>query len=979
MSDCSAKTESEGDETDADASVTCTAEGSGRRGEAFTETGDTGACTPADPTPGHDLEAWEWLLGERRRPQSQAEDLESHTGVPQEPHTSESPDQPQINARRASGFIDELKNDEARRSTVYEPAEQVPTPLGKRGSRAKIDYSAKTCIANTYTFANSTCRDKESGCSVESTTEKEMDADASILSVARDETEGCLRGPKNDEDRRTQTLGRAHTQNIYIERWDGVRAWQTVYRRTYTFAENSEWIDVDTYDVRRRPTANREGQQTRMFDESPYENENVLRVCPSTAYREITGSRDTRYVGLLHPVGEGRANMLIVESRDNPGAKRHRDDERRRPEGSAEQERTNVFVDEPRKSSQKRTRGDPADHRHRAERSARVVEMEKGEPCSVTSRYDVSSERGGSQTTDTRRLYKGKVSRHGAMHATSPRMCERGDKPVSQLQTRSKTRNEIRSGPQTAETFHRSRSNTELPALLNGELRQGLEGSINARCSSSNVVVLDEERGSETASMRRLQLEGNEYRRLLTKRNGEQWTTHPTSSQMNDEGNEPVSLVPTRSKTRNEIRSGPQTAETLHQSRSIPEKGTLLHGELKRSLGEAINAKRSKSNVTSWYGMTKPSFGQQRWVGYQYPPETAPKAPDKRRTSLERAIHTRHSKSNEVGQCETTEPSLGQQERVGYKYPPVTAPRAPDKQACRIYDRQDVEVHNAPRTTEVDGVKHHPSHKRDAFQRQQSPCDSRHESRDETRERVRERGKTDTQHVRGLYCYQDNDDSWSSESEVANGDDGTRYDVPDDKYEHSECSDESANTSNDAHESGMCPDSHIETSSDVDDEPDGSDNASVMDEPTNNDIISSEDAVEFGCIQVYHHVAVDDDDEMESDDGQEPSRDGHESESGYGDEPYPNGLYYDEDGHRWTYDVYTSECNDPSNCGSPVEQHWMDMGEEPPPWLEEEDASDNYEEEDASDNCEEEEFSNDNEEDDVSDEEEYDDDESSYE
>jgi hypothetical protein len=166
---------------------------------------------------------------------------------------------------------------------VYKLAEQVPSQLGMRGSQMKIDYGTKTCIVNADTFieqspraseevpsvredanasrfVNSTCRDEESDCSVESTTEKETDADASVLSVTRDETEGCLRGPKNDEARHTQTLGRAHTQNIYIEHWDGVRAWQTVYRRTYTFAENSEWIDVDTYNVRRRPTANQEGQ-----------------------------------------------------------------------------------------------------------------------------------------------------------------------------------------------------------------------------------------------------------------------------------------------------------------------------------------------------------------------------------------------------------------------------------------------------------------------------------------------------------------------------------------------------------------------------------------------------------------------------------------------------------------------------------------------------------------------------------------------
>jgi hypothetical protein len=58
MSDCSAETESEGDETDADASVARTVEDSGRRGEAFTETGDAGPGTPADSTPGHSLESW---------------------------------------------------------------------------------------------------------------------------------------------------------------------------------------------------------------------------------------------------------------------------------------------------------------------------------------------------------------------------------------------------------------------------------------------------------------------------------------------------------------------------------------------------------------------------------------------------------------------------------------------------------------------------------------------------------------------------------------------------------------------------------------------------------------------------------------------------------------------------------------------------------------------------------------------------------
>jgi hypothetical protein len=67
---------------------------------------------------------------------------------------------------------------------VYKLAEQVPTQLGTRGSQTKINYGMKACIMNADTFANSTCRDKESGCSVKSTTEKETDVDASILSVA---------------------------------------------------------------------------------------------------------------------------------------------------------------------------------------------------------------------------------------------------------------------------------------------------------------------------------------------------------------------------------------------------------------------------------------------------------------------------------------------------------------------------------------------------------------------------------------------------------------------------------------------------------------------------------------------------------------------------------------------------------------------------------------------------------------------------
>jgi hypothetical protein len=133
-----------------------------------------------------------------------------------------------------------------------------------------------------------------------------------------------------------------------------------------------------------------------------------------------------------------------------------------------------------------------------------------------------------------------------------------------------------------------------------------------------------------------------------------------------------------------------------------------------------------------------------------------------------------------------------------------------------------------------------------------------------------------TSQVWGLHRDQDSDDSLSSASEVANKDIGMRYNVPD---EHSECSDESTNMSNDMHESGMCSDNHSEMSSDVDDEPDGSDSALVMSKPTNNDMRSSGDVVEFRCIQVYHHMSVDDEEEEEDEGSDKEEYD--DSESSY--------------------------------------------------------------------------------------------------
>ena len=51
---------------------------------------------------------------------------------------------------------------------------------------------------------------------------------------------------------------------------------------------------------------------------------------------------------------------------------------------------------------------------------------------------------------------------------------------------------------------------------------------------------------------------------------------------------------------------------------------------------------------------------------------------------------------NVDGQNETTVPSLGQQEQVGYEYPPEPLPKAPDKRDQHVNRQQDNEVHVAP-------------------------------------------------------------------------------------------------------------------------------------------------------------------------------------------------------------------------------------------------------------------------------------------
>jgi hypothetical protein len=232
--------------------------------------------------------------------------------------------------------------------------------------------------------------------------------------------------------------------------------------------------------------------------------------------------------------------------------------------------------------------------------------------------------------------------------------------------------------------------------------------------------VSDKKGGSQTTDTHRLELENDEIRRLYKEKVSRHWRTHNTSSQMTRRVNKPCSLILTRSKTRNEFLYGPQMAVPVPQSRSDTEPSTLLHGGLRRGLEDALDTKCSSLNIASQYGATNPLLGQQRQVGYQYPPETVPKAPDKQNSGLEEAINAKRSYMNIIPHRELTNASMSTHRGSMKSYPPYIVPKAPDKWPCRINDRQNVEVHNAPQTVVVDGVKHHPLYKRDVLQRQQS-------------------------------------------------------------------------------------------------------------------------------------------------------------------------------------------------------------------------------------------------------------------
>ena len=216
-------------------------------------------------------------------------------------------------------------------------------------------------------------------------------------------------------------------------------------------------------------------------------------------------------------------------------------------------------------------------------------------------------------------------------------------------------------------------------------------------------------------------------------------------------------------------------------------------------------------------------------------------------------------------------------------------------------------------------------------------------------ERIAERGEAgyipstpSTSQVQGLYGDQDSDDSLSSASEVANEDAGTRYNVSEEIYEQSNCSEDSVNLSNDAYEPSEHLDQQSELSSDGDEESDqGSDAASVTSGPTSQSGETEQrpDIVQMACVQEFHHYRVD----RASEDGEPSNNDNDDDDYPHGDVESPPNQYEDRDGQLWSYNEDFIECDHTRDhgwdCKSPVERHWVES--EVLDWVQDSDEREN--------------------------------------
>ncbi|KAF8226825.1 hypothetical protein L208DRAFT_1380027 [Tricholoma matsutake] len=187
---------------------------------------------------------------------------------------------------------------------------------------------------------------------------------------------------------------------------------------------------------------------------------------------------------------------------------------------------------------------------------------------------------------------------------------------------------------------------------------------------------------------------------------------------------------------------------------------------------------------------------------------------------------------------------------------------------------------------------------------------------------------------------------------MENGEIGTRYDVPEELDENSECSEDLVNPPSGMYGSSIYSDQQSDTSSNVNEESD-EDYAvvSATGEPMGqqHEMDQQPEVMHMACVWEFHHHQVD----RESNDG-EPSQD---NKDGYDDYPprdvgTPPISYEDRDGQLWSYEDEFIPCNNAVDyrwdCESPVERHWVEP--EAPEWIqdpdERENSPENYREDD---------------------------------
>jgi hypothetical protein len=484
-----------------------------------------------------------------------------------------------------------------------------------------------------------------------------------------------------------------------------------------------------------------------------------------------------------------------------------------------------------------------------------------------------------------------------------------GNKPNPQLPTRSRMRETSHNGLQMASPAFQKKPSIVLKGPRDGETRQHIE--------DRSSLVTEDLRGDHngTRTMKR------SYTNVepATNRSGGALVTQGSTCSKTRNGYlyDPQTVVPSSQPQSSRGSSNPVNGELRgHPGDARYGERTRINGENSRIPKEVVNGRRTAYCTPSLTNETGYLPGPQRPMRSTTRKED-PSSPQTTADSLQReamsgtriqrleeawgGLHSqrgggagngRRLKSNVKYRKRLTSLSVNLQERSTMQYSPGRKPKAPDKHAWRVDNKYNHEAHNAPRPTERDRVEQSLK-QQDAFGRQRSLCDSRHTSHDTTCERVAERGEMECAHptyptcqVHGPYWDQDSDDSLSSESGVRN--EGPEWRAKNNTEQLSECSDELSEARSEIRE----PDEEL-----------------TGPQP---------ETVHMACMRDHHHYTV----YRDMNDGEGPSQ----------NDISDNGIYRDNDGIHWAYKEEFIECSDPSGCGSPVENHWENG--EPAEWLE---------------------------------------------